>query len=249
MESGQQDKWNELKSIVTKEYLEVNSSIEKINMEITSARIKINKQSEIKDDRERYDVTMEIFEIVSKIIIAMNEFEKKFKRIQMEEFKHGIQNQIDEITTEADNETKITDTIEQLELECEKRIADFKVKEKSYKELQLQLNYDINYYLHKNLIPKFEISKSEVEKMKNELKYHDKNILNIMGVFLAIFSLIGINTGIFGSSNKHMTANEIITIVIVVNLSLVFSMGALFTYINFIFDRKNQNNQQNQKEL
>jgi ABC-type dipeptide/oligopeptide/nickel transport system permease component len=77
----------------------------------------------------------------------------------------------------------------------------------------------------------------EIENLKAEIKEHDRNMLNIMGILLAIFSLVGINMGIFGAINEKTTINEIITLILVVNVSLVFSMGALFTYIDHIFNR------------
>ncbi len=70
-----------------------------------------------------------------------------------------------------------------------------------------------------------------------KIESHDRNMLNIMGVLLAIFSLVGINMGMFGAIKEKATINQIITLVTVVNISLVSSMGALFTYIDHIFNR------------
>ncbi len=77
----------------------------------------------------------------------------------------------------------------------------------------------------------------DIENLKAEMKDHDRNMLNIMGILLAIFSLVGINMGMFGAIKAETSVNEIITLVLVVNISLVFSMGALFTYIDHIFTR------------
>ena len=94
-------------------------------------------------------------------------------------------------------------------------------------------NYN-SYYI----MEKINKQQEEMELQTRRIEDHDRNMLNIMGILLAIFSLVGINTGIFGVIKEGTSIKEIITLVIVINLSLSFSMGVLFLYIKLIFNRK-----------
>lgn len=77
---------------------------------------------------------------------------------------------------------------------------------------------------------------SEMYKIKRELKDHDKNILNMMGIFLAIFSLIGINISFFtstfsNSSGKSIEICEFLKYLLGVNVILVLSITLVFELI------------------
>ena len=74
----------------------------------------------------------------------------------------------------------------------------------------------------------------EIEKLKAEIKDHDRNTLNIMGIFLSIFSLIGVNLSFF----TNFESNSIISwifLIIVVNLTLLFVVITLLLCIKFLF--------------
>ncbi len=76
----------------------------------------------------------------------------------------------------------------------------------------------------------------ELKKQRNELKEHDKNILNMMGIFLAIFSLIGINISFFAStfsnsSGKPIEVCEFLKYLLGVNVILVLAIMTVFELI------------------
>ncbi|WP_435308554.1 hypothetical protein [Sebaldella termitidis] len=76
----------------------------------------------------------------------------------------------------------------------------------------------------------------DIEEQKKELKEHDKNILNMMGIFLAIFSLIGINVSFFAStfsnsSGKPIEVCEFLKYLLGVNVILVLAIMTVFELI------------------
>ena len=101
--------------------------------------------------------------------------------------------------------------------------------------LKLRTNSNANLFITESKINHHE---KIMEEQKRKIEYHDRNMLNIMGILLAIFSLVGINMGTFGAIKEETSIKEIITLVIIINLSLSFSMGMLFLYIKLIFNRK-----------
>lgn len=71
---------------------------------------------------------------------------------------------------------------------------------------------------------------SKVEKLIEEQKEHDKKILEIMGIFLSIFSLIGVNLSFF-SNIKDISVWNILLLVIVINVSLSDAIKVIFSII------------------
>lgn len=77
------------------------------------------------------------------------------------------------------------------------------------------------------------LAKNQHLKMENlikEQKEYDKKILEIMGVFLSIFSLIGVNLSFF-SNIKDVSVRNILLLVIVINVSLSEAIKAIFSVI------------------
>ena len=68
--------------------------------------------------------------------------------------------------------------------------------------------------------------------MNKKVEAHDKNVLNMMGIFLAIFSLIGINISFFtGSLGKNLEICEFLKYLVGVNLILVIAIMTVFEMI------------------
>ena len=77
------------------------------------------------------------------------------------------------------------------------------------------------------------LAKNQHLKMENlikEQKEYDKKILEIMGVFLSIFSLIGVNLSFF-SNIKDVSVRNILLLVIVINVSLSEAIKVIFSVI------------------
>ena len=74
------------------------------------------------------------------------------------------------------------------------------------------------------------IQHSKVENLIEDQKEHDKKILEIMGVFLSIFSLIGVNLSFF-SNIKDVSVWNILLLVIVINVSLSEAIKVIFSVI------------------
>ena len=77
------------------------------------------------------------------------------------------------------------------------------------------------------------LAKNQQLKMENlikEQKEYDKKILEIMGVFLSIFSLIGVNLSFF-SNIKDVSVWNILLLVIVINVSLSEAIKVIFSVI------------------
>ena len=77
------------------------------------------------------------------------------------------------------------------------------------------------------------LAKNQHLKMENlikEQKEYDKKILEIMGVFLSIFSLIGVNLSFF-SNIKDVSVRNILLLVIVINVSLSDAIKVIFGII------------------
>ncbi len=79
---------------------------------------------------------------------------------------------------------------------------------------------------------KFEVHDEKMTKHEISIIEHDKNILNMMGIFLAIFSLIGINISFFtGSLGQNLEICEFLKYLAGVNLILVIAIMTVFEMI------------------
>ena len=89
---------------------------------------------------------------------------------------------------------------------------------------------------HNILLTKQKIEEHEkrMEIQSKRIMEHDKNMLNIMGAFLAIFSLIGVNFSFF-SKVESADVCELMRLILVVNLSLVIAIMVVFGCIKWLF--------------
>ena len=79
----------------------------------------------------------------------------------------------------------------------------------------------------------------EIKIQTRRIEDHDRNMLNIMGVFLAIFSLIGVNFSFF----SNFTGGRLRTWIFLigaVNLSLIIAIFAIFACIKWLFWNRNK---------
>ena len=96
---------------------------------------------------------------------------------------------------------------------------DFYNKELSSQKSELQKNNE-----------SIEKQDEELKKNKKKIDDHDKRILEMMGIFLSIFSLIGVNLSFF-SKVKDISVWNILLLVIVINLSLSDAIKVIFSII------------------
>lgn len=76
---------------------------------------------------------------------------------------------------------------------------------------------------------------SKLENLIEEQKEHDKKILEIMGIFLSIFSIIGVNLSFFSKfESLHWT--HWIILILVINITLVQTIKVIF---NLIYQKNN----------
>lgn len=119
------------------------------------------------------------------------------------------------------------------------------IKNKFVKEIENsqeridEVGTKIDFYNKKLSSQKSELQKNNesIEKQGEELKKntkkindHDKRILEMMGIFLSIFSLIGVNLSFF-SNVKDISVWNILLLVIVINLSLSDAIKVIFSII------------------
>ncbi|WP_374140908.1 hypothetical protein [Leptotrichia hongkongensis] len=96
---------------------------------------------------------------------------------------------------------------------------DFYNKELSSQKSELQKNNE-----------SIEKQDEELKKNKKKIDDHDKRILEMMGIFLSIFSLIGVNLSFF-SKIKDVSVWNILLLVIVINVSLSETIKVIFSVI------------------
>jgi hypothetical protein len=70
----------------------------------------------------------------------------------------------------------------------------------------------------------------ELKKNTKKIDDHDKRILEMMGIFLSVFSLIGVNLSFF-SKIKDISVWNILLLVIVINVSLSDAIKVIFSII------------------
>lgn len=97
--------------------------------------------------------------------------------------------------------------------------------------LQLQAASEFSHYTIEKM-QEFDNLEKKFKKMNKKVEAHDKNVLNMMGIFLAIFSLIGINISFFtGSLGKNLEICEFLKYLVGVNLILVIAIMTVFEMI------------------
>ena len=97
--------------------------------------------------------------------------------------------------------------------------------------LQLQAASEFSHYTIEKM-QEFDNLEKKFKKMNKKVEAHDKNVLNMMGIFLAIFSLIGINISFFtGSLGKNLEICEFLKYLVGVNLIVVIAIMTVFEMI------------------
>ncbi len=91
---------------------------------------------------------------------------------------------------------------------------------------------------------KFEFYNEEIKKYEekykehdDKIKYHDRNILTMMGIFLAIFSFIGANASIIPKLSSEFTAIGFVSMVSLINGIILLIVMTLFFLIREEKDR------------
>lgn len=99
------------------------------------------------------------------------------------------------------------------------------------------INLDSRISINYNTFVTMEKIREQQEKLEiqtERVENHDKNMLNIMGAFLALFSLIGVNFSFFSNFTGGRLRTWIFLIV-AVNLSLIFTIVIIFICIKLLF--------------
>ena len=95
-----------------------------------------------------------------------------------------------------------------------------------------RISYKYFEYFLKLLDQSFQVHDMKMKNYEESIKEHDKNILNMMGIFLAIFSLIGINISFFtGSLGKNLEICDFLKYLAGINLILVIAIMTVFEMI------------------
>ena len=92
---------------------------------------------------------------------------------------------------------------------------------------------------------KFETIEVKIEEMESKIEDYEmklkgiekeayRNIISLMGVFIAIFSLISVNFSLFEKASNFGMIN-LFFFSVVINVSLIVVILALFWFIKFFF--------------
>ncbi|MBU3205588.1 hypothetical protein KPL33_01170 [Clostridium algidicarnis] len=74
-----------------------------------------------------------------------------------------------------------------------------------------------------------------MKEFDKELKDNKVNLIEILGVFIAVFSLISINVSFLGVMNNLNSILEKISMVVVINVTIILSIKTLFKLIKNTF--------------
>lgn len=130
---------------------------------------------------------------------------------------------IDNKTEEArKDKIKTEDEIEELLLKSNKLKEDLDKQLKDSKDMQDKIEEQI------------EITKN----LENNLKDYNKEVFGIMGVFLTIFSIIGINFDVYKAISE-LSLSKILLLFVGINLSLFLILNFMFGFIKDILISKN----------
>ena len=145
---------------------------------------------------------------------------------------------LDELKKELERKMTIVNKLRNIHrriFDVKKSEFDIDVKRVQLLELILDLMNDID---KDSIDIKVKITIEEIKDMQSELKIeiekHDRNMLNIMGTFLAIFSLIGVNFSFFQHFD-NISVTKWILLIIVVNASLMSTIIGIFICIRILF--------------
>lgn len=93
-----------------------------------------------------------------------------------------------------------------------------------------KIDNEVHSFNMKKVYENIKFQYKKLEENEIEIKNHDKRILEMMGIFLSIFSLIGVNLSFF-SNIKDVSVWNILLLVIVINVSLSEAIKVIFSVI------------------
>ena len=176
-------------------------------------------------------------------IIKENDVHKVKKPENYEELKYTSEEKQDYMTAMLEIYEIFSDEMYKLYTEISKYMSDIKEQEIMYdiKFLRIEcicqystatiqafkIQHENNQYNFDGTFSTLKIYKEEILKLKKEAEEHDKKILEMMGIFLSIFSVIGLGV----SSVLNLENNHIATWLMMCGAILI-TMSGLFYLIN-----------------
>ena len=176
-------------------------------------------------------------------IIKENDVHKVKKPENYEELKYTSEEKQNYMTAMLEIYEIFSDEMYKLYTEISKYMSDIKEQEIMYdiKFLRIEcicqystatiqafkIQHENNQYNFDGTFSPLKIYKEEILKLKKEAEEHDKKILEMMGIFLSIFSVIGLGV----SSVLNLENNHIATWLMMCGAILI-TMSGLFYLIN-----------------
>ena len=176
-------------------------------------------------------------------IIKENDVHKVKKPENYEELKYTSEEKQNYMTAMLEIYEIFSDEMYKLYTEISKYMSDIKEQEIMYdiKFLRIEcicqysdatiqafkIQHENNQYNFDGTFNTLKIYKEEILKLKKEAEEHDKKILEMMGIFLSIFSVIGLGV----SSVLNLENNHIATWLMICGTILI-TMSGLFYLIN-----------------
>jgi hypothetical protein len=176
-------------------------------------------------------------------IIKENDVHKVKKPENYEELKYTSEEKQNYMTAMLEIYEIFSDEMYKLYTEISKYMSDIKEQEIMYdiKFLRIEcicqystatiqafkIQHENNQYNFDGTFSTLKIYKEEILKLKKEAEEHDKKILEMMGIFLSIFSVIGLGV----SSVLNLENNHIATWLMMCGAILI-TMSGLFYLIN-----------------
>ena len=139
------------------------------------------------------------------------------------EYTEGIDRKTEETRKELEkNKIKTEDEIAELLLKSNELKEDLDKQLKNSKEMQEKIEEQIEI----------------TENLEKNLKDYNKEVFGIMGVFLTIFSIIGINFDVYKAISE-LSLSKILLLFVGINLSLFLILNFMFVFIKDILISKN----------
>lgn len=207
------------KEEIKKEFCEIYKNQERHEYsKIYGVLIKIDKEISGKDLNTLSDNIYQIIECLHDKADIEKSVYKLYNHINLELARIDYMKVIDEKTDKTKNELK--NKITELLFDSEHLKESFENQNKSLKE---QIN--------------------KTEELENNLKDYNKEVFGIMGIFLSIFSIIGINFDVY-KMISNLPLSKVILLFITVNISLLLLFNFMFCFIkdNLIREREKTEN-------
>ena len=105
---------------------------------------------------------------------------------------------------------------------------------KKFKEKIDEVNIKIqeNNKISSNIFEERKLLDLSIIELKNKIENHDKNMLNSIGIFLAIFSFIGVNSGVIMSVFDKFTTVGFVAMLLALNGTILLIVIALLSFID-----------------